>query len=192
MNTTTMISPRVHQLSAAYAAIGLARQAALMLRSQLGPELLTASECVRDAMYAAITADALDGPIDPPLFLSSQQIDKLVADMRKYGGGFVQGFADCLARADTSNTARLLAAFPDLVKRYGPGSEFDASANANANAQPVEKMFSVNEGHGYPLRLFLLDHSIDAGMREWAESADINEVRPAHLNKCRLDVRRVA
>lgn len=44
--------------------------------------------------------------------------------MDQYGGGFVEAFAECLARADRNNFGRLLNAFPELVEQYGPGSKF--------------------------------------------------------------------
>lgn len=42
--------------------------------------------------------------------------------MSAYGGGFVGALADAWSRADNHNSARLEAAFPDLVAQYGPGS----------------------------------------------------------------------
>ena len=46
----------------------------------------------------------------------------MLACMGQYGGAFVRSLADTWAAADQCNRARLAAAFPDVVKRYGPGS----------------------------------------------------------------------
>jgi hypothetical protein len=42
--------------------------------------------------------------------------------MLAYGGTFVRRLADLLVVADTQNAASLVAAFPDVFARYGPGS----------------------------------------------------------------------
>ena len=44
--------------------------------------------------------------------------------MTKYGGKFVSTMANALRYADPTNRQRILDAFPDLVKSYGPGSVF--------------------------------------------------------------------
>ena len=43
--------------------------------------------------------------------------------MSKFGGGFVAALASAWQRADTVNAAVLGAAFPDVVRQYGPGSD---------------------------------------------------------------------
>lgn len=55
--------------------------------------------------------------------MSPAQLNTTIAAMRNYGGAFVVRLADLIAIADHENEARLLSAFPDYVKRYGPGSE---------------------------------------------------------------------
>lgn len=40
-----------------------------------------------------------------------------------YGGEFASAIGKALKLADPCNMGRLAAAFPDLVERYGPGSE---------------------------------------------------------------------
>lgn len=42
--------------------------------------------------------------------------------MLAYGGTFVRRLADLMVVADPQNTARLIATFPDVFARYGPGS----------------------------------------------------------------------
>lgn len=44
--------------------------------------------------------------------------------MQQFGGGFVSALAAALSRADAQNTARIVAAFPDYIKEYGPKSKF--------------------------------------------------------------------
>ena len=55
--------------------------------------------------------------------MSPAQLNITIRAMRIYGGGFAVKLADLLEVADQENEARLLSAFPDYVKRYGPGSE---------------------------------------------------------------------
>jgi 2-oxo-4-hydroxy-4-carboxy--5-ureidoimidazoline (OHCU) decarboxylase len=44
--------------------------------------------------------------------------------MQSHGGSFVNSIAQALRVADPVNRQRLLDAFPDLVKKYGPASAF--------------------------------------------------------------------
>lgn len=44
--------------------------------------------------------------------------------MRRYGGSFVNCIASAIEHADETNRQRLIAAFPDLIEKYGPGSLF--------------------------------------------------------------------
>lgn len=48
----------------------------------------------------------------------------LVETMRRYGGHFCSKLADAIAAGDLSNKRKIIAAFPDLVSEYGPGSKF--------------------------------------------------------------------
>ena len=48
--------------------------------------------------------------------------------MRRFGGSFVRNLAELVAVADPENVARLLAAFPEYFKKYGPGSDAFATA----------------------------------------------------------------
>lgn len=43
---------------------------------------------------------------------------KMVDNMERYGGGFVESLARCFIKADMINTQRLVVAFPDIVDRY--------------------------------------------------------------------------
>ena len=56
--------------------------------------------------------------------MTHDQTAIMVLAMRAYGGGFVTALARALEAADSQNRARLLAAFPDMVSAYGPGSAF--------------------------------------------------------------------
>jgi hypothetical protein len=42
----------------------------------------------------------------------------MIANMRRFGGSFVQALGECFWRADDDNTKRLLLAFPEYVQLY--------------------------------------------------------------------------
>lgn len=44
--------------------------------------------------------------------------------MEQFGGSFVQALGLALRRADSENQLRILDAFPDYIKQYGPGSSY--------------------------------------------------------------------
>lgn len=44
--------------------------------------------------------------------------------MDAYGGSFAYHIAKALEVADSSNRATLIDAFPDLMSKFGPGSDF--------------------------------------------------------------------
>ena len=44
--------------------------------------------------------------------------------MQTYGGTFLSHLATALRYADPVNRQKILDAFPDLVAKYGPGSQF--------------------------------------------------------------------
>lgn len=44
--------------------------------------------------------------------------------MQAYGGSFASRIAYAALVADTANKDRLIAAFPELFEKYGPGSDF--------------------------------------------------------------------
>jgi 2-oxo-4-hydroxy-4-carboxy--5-ureidoimidazoline (OHCU) decarboxylase len=44
--------------------------------------------------------------------------------METYGGTFVSSISQALRYADPMNRQKLLDAFPDLVEKYGPNSQF--------------------------------------------------------------------
>jgi hypothetical protein len=46
--------------------------------------------------------------------------------MSQYGGSFVQALAHAMVKADWSNRNKLIFAFPEYVKEYGPESKFPA------------------------------------------------------------------
>ena len=49
----------------------------------------------------------------------------VVEAMRKFGGGFTSALAECFARADADNFARLKAAFPECWTHYEHLAELD-------------------------------------------------------------------
>jgi len=66
--------------------------------------------------------------------VSPAQLNITIRAMRIYGGGFAVKLADLLEVADQENEARLLAAFPDYVTRYGPGSDVFALVSGEVTA----------------------------------------------------------
>ena len=44
--------------------------------------------------------------------------------MKNFGGGFCTSIAEAGFNADSDNKKRLIAAFPELFEKYGPGSDF--------------------------------------------------------------------
>jgi hypothetical protein len=47
--------------------------------------------------------------------------------MIRFGGGFVKTFATTVRVADSNNRTRLFQAFPELLEKYGPKSNFYSS-----------------------------------------------------------------
>ena len=56
--------------------------------------------------------------------MNSAQLTAMICLMQSHGGSFVNSIAQALRVADPVNRQRLLDAFPDLVKKYGPTSDF--------------------------------------------------------------------
>lgn len=56
--------------------------------------------------------------------IHGRDFDVFVETLDRYGGGWARQFAALLRCSDPSRKARLLAAFPDQVGHYGPGSNF--------------------------------------------------------------------
>lgn len=56
--------------------------------------------------------------------LTSQQQWKTLWNMREYGGGFASNLAEAWFVADSSNSAKLAAAFPEFVDKYNPVTSF--------------------------------------------------------------------
>ena len=56
--------------------------------------------------------------------MNSAQLTAMICLMQSHGGSFVSSIAQALRVADPVNRQRLLDAFPDLVEKYGPTSDF--------------------------------------------------------------------
>lgn len=56
--------------------------------------------------------------------LSPVQIHRTWLAAQHHGGGFISALAAAWLRADATNRARLTAAFPEVVERFGPGTGF--------------------------------------------------------------------
>lgn len=55
--------------------------------------------------------------------MTAAQVFVMTSAMRAHGGRFVKALADAMRCADVENTNRLISAFPEVVRNYGPGSE---------------------------------------------------------------------
>jgi hypothetical protein len=64
--------------------------------------------------------------------LTTAELHRTFTAMRNYGGDFVLCIASAWFAADPINRARLEAAFPDLLLKYGPASPFYAPTPAHA------------------------------------------------------------
>jgi hypothetical protein len=63
-------------------------------------------------------------PDPEPKVLRGDELLYTLRAMAAYGGGFANHLAAALSVADLSNSARIQLAFPELIERYGPGSDF--------------------------------------------------------------------
>jgi hypothetical protein len=54
------------------------------------------------------------------------ELDEMINRMESFGGSFVVALAYAMRKADWSNKTRLILAFPEYVKEYGPDSKFPA------------------------------------------------------------------
>ena len=62
--------------------------------------------------------------------MSAQQRFDTLRTMFVRGGGFASKLADAWMLADSGNADALARAFPDLVRRYGPGSAIHLTPEA--------------------------------------------------------------
>ena len=51
----------------------------------------------------------------------------LAETMRRYGGNFCAKLADAICAADSTNKHKIICAFPEIVRDYGPDSKFAKS-----------------------------------------------------------------
>jgi hypothetical protein len=64
----------------------------------------------------------------------SEMLDRMESGI---AGSFYTRLAQALRVADLSNRSRLLAAFPEIVKNYGPGSMHDMQSMALKHARAL-------------------------------------------------------
>jgi hypothetical protein len=55
---------------------------------------------------------------DIPQAMNTKEDQKVIAAMKRYGGGFVKSLAECFQRADADNYRRLRLAFPEIWEQY--------------------------------------------------------------------------
>lgn len=81
-----------------------------------------------DAQRKADCTDCLQIDVavpDPePTVLRGDELLYTTRAMDNFGGGFSRAIATALRTADSTNAARLQQAFPELISKYGPGSDF--------------------------------------------------------------------
>lgn len=59
-----------------------------------------------------------------PTTLSPVQMHRTWLAAGHHGGGFVQALSYAWLRGDASNRARIEAAFPEIVAKFGPGTSY--------------------------------------------------------------------
>jgi len=59
--------------------------------------------------------------------MDATEIHNTTEAMIRFGGSFAKTFATTVRVADTENRTRLFRAFPDLLEKYGPNSNFYSS-----------------------------------------------------------------
>jgi len=55
--------------------------------------------------------------------MTDTEIYDMICRMNKYGGSFVVALSNAIRYADSTNTRKLLEAFPNYVEDYGPNSK---------------------------------------------------------------------
>lgn len=55
--------------------------------------------------------------------MNSDERIQTIRAMRRFGGSFVRALASALEVADEHNAAKLVAAFPEYMRTYGPGGD---------------------------------------------------------------------
>lgn len=56
--------------------------------------------------------------------LTPTQVHRTWLAAGQHGGGFLKALSEAWLRGDTTNRARIEAAFPEVVEKFGPGSRF--------------------------------------------------------------------
>jgi len=56
--------------------------------------------------------------------LSGEDYYVLTETMSRYGGHFCKKLSEAIRAADSNNKQKIIDAFPEIVKDYGPGSVF--------------------------------------------------------------------
>ena len=127
----------------------------------------------------AIARTVLDDQVratDRPAPLTRNEIDQTIRNMRVYGGGFVGALAEAWSRADSINSAIIEQAFPPLIRRYGPGSDYWKAAGPAPSADALKtRMFTVGDGPLVSLAEFLRVNAHAPEVCAWARDAYLNE-----------------
>ena len=75
---------------------------------------------------------------NPQTIMTELQLSEMLDRMESgIAGSFYTRLAQALRVADRSNRSRLLAAFPEIVKNYGPGSMHDMQNTARSLARTL-------------------------------------------------------
>lgn len=56
--------------------------------------------------------------------MTYDEVYDMILRMEMYGGSFVVALAHAMRKADSFNKNKLILAFPEYVKEYGPDSKF--------------------------------------------------------------------
>jgi len=69
--------------------------------------------------------------------MTERELLETIDRMETYAGSFYTRLGQALRVADKSNRSRLLAAFPEITKNYGPGSMHDMQNTARSLARTL-------------------------------------------------------
>lgn len=160
-------------------AIVTASAACKAIKETLSGPLDVAPWLIEGLTLAQTILDGMVRATDRPAPLTRDEIAQTIGNMRTWGGGFVGALADAWSSADSINGAKIEQAFPDIVRRYGPGSAYwtvDASAQAGDGADVLTtRMFTVGDAPGVSLDDFLRVNISRPEVCAWARAADLNE-----------------
>lgn len=86
----------------------------------------TTEQCQAECTDCMVIDVAVPDPAPAPVLLGDELLYTLRA-MAAFGGGFANHVAAALSVADSSNCERIQRALPEMMAKYGPGTDFYAA-----------------------------------------------------------------